>query len=711
MSKIKYFILFFIAIFVILSSFLTIYFINIKNSHIQEYLLNVKQTESYLKEFVSKNILVNKFDIIDSTFKTIVNTNNISKINLSFSQNIFSKYALFDLDNHDIQISDVTTDAKFGEIQKLDNNMFIFIPNNNQTKSLVEVKLQIFDNGKALNLLSKLRFKSFYEKEIQYKFKSFLNTFINIDEVLLNRNIIFSYKDKEYAKLDYTLDPTKIYIDIYKEMKNLFVFSVLVVLFIVIILLYFYKQIYKKEVIEPILDINILIDNILVNKFSKLDETKFRIPEINQSLQKLQLVSKKLASVLVELSISKDNLNKKDLIDDLTGLFNHKMFTRDMKKMFVTSNPAFIILSKINELGEFTKEFGNNQANNLIEDFVHIISDTLKKDTRISSSFYRFYGSEFAIILNTDNLDLIKSIMDSITKQVEGLKSKYNIHNVLSNYGITPFDKYASMDLIISSAFDAYKIAYKNKYPTYYMSDNTHLIEKNIELESSVEDVINRNDFSLKYIFDTFTFANNKLIMQEASPIIINSHTFKPIMIGTFISVASKLNLAPQFDKLLIEKVLEHITLLTFEHKIAINLSVESLTNRSFISWLEGILLYNKNARKHLVFSLTSYTAADNLEAFKSFIKMLHRFESRVLLKRFTLADFDIDDIKTLNLDYIRIDKDYIVDIQHDKSKRNRLKHIVLTAQTYDIAVLGDSAKSDEDYKSLEKIGFYATSR
>ena len=201
------------------------------------------------------------------------------------------------------------------------------------------------------------------------------------------------------------------------------------------------------------------------------------------------------------------------------------------------------------------------------------------------------------------------------------------------------------------------------------------------------------------------------LIMQDASPIILNSETFEIFPIGIFISVAEKIKLSSTFDKLLIQKVINYLEHEKIKHKIVINLSINSLTDRKFLSWLEGILLYNDIAKKSFIFSVTSYNAKENLIKFKNLVEVIHKFDSKVLLKRFSLDDFSLDELEDLDLDYIRLNKDYCSDIDNDRARKHAVKNIILYGEMNNIYILGDLIKSDEDYKTMSRLGLYGTSR
>jgi EAL domain-containing protein (putative c-di-GMP-specific phosphodiesterase class I) len=434
---------------------------------------------------------------------------------------------------------------------------------------------------------------------------------------------------------------------------------------------------------------------------------------IDSIFSKLQKLSKKVSSLTNETNINKSLLERKDFIDEVTGLDNKKVFEKAIKTMFVTNKTGYIALCKINNLGDFATKNGSNGANNLIKDFGHTMVRLLKKFPKVTSNVYRFYGAEFALIIEIENLENLKQILEYLSSNLEKeIKSKYLIDGDIVYFGVTPFDSYGTIDSILHSAHESYLNCINSKNILFSISDNAELLEKTRQHEILVEDIIKREDFTLKFIYDTFEMdSEENLLMQDASPIIINSETFEMFPIGIFISVAEKINLSSTFDRILIEKVLSYLEYEKVEHKIAINLSMKSLVDKKFLSWLEGILLYNDLAKNNLIFSVTSYNAKENLVKFKSLVEIIHKFDSQILLKRFSIEDFSLDELSELQLDYIRLNKDYCVDINSDRVKKHTIKSVILYGEMNNIYVLGDMIKSDEDYKTMSRLGLYATSR
>jgi EAL domain-containing protein (putative c-di-GMP-specific phosphodiesterase class I) len=183
------------------------------------------------------------------------------------------------------------------------------------------------------------------------------------------------------------------------------------------------------------------------------------------------------------------------------------------------------------------------------------------------------------------------------------------------------------------------------------------------------------------------------------------------IPIGTFVSIAEKYEKIVDFDKKVIEKVIRHIITKNVEHDISINLSLESINNTTFIAWIKNKILENKNIASQLVFSVTSYAVAKNVDKFKFFTDEIHNCGAKIIIKRFETKFIPLTNLKDFNLNYIRLARDYTCDINRDYSKQSFIESISELATLLNIKVLAENVKNDEDIEFLKKYNLYAVSR
>ncbi len=197
--------------------------------------------------------------------------------------------------------------------------------------------------------------------------------------------------------------------------------------------------------------------------------------------------------------------------------------------------------------------------------------------------------------------------------------------------------------------------------------------------------------------------------MLEAIPVLYDKNGEK-FSIGVFISAAEKIQLAVSFDKKIIESVVDYIKTNSFNYRIVINLSMFSLKDNEFLTWLHSLFLFNKNISQKIIFSMTSYNASTDVEIFKNFVQEIHRFGAKIILKRFSVNDFALEDLEALELDYLRINKDYTTNIFNDRDKKHFLRTIVNLGQSNEIMIIGDSIRDEKDIEACSSIGLDAIS-
>ena len=623
-------------------------------------------------------------------------TPELYSVTLELNKHLFSdkllKESTYVLDST-WDILEVSMDDSLGTLMPLAEGFYEVLPTNPVPKNII-LKFQAVKNSTIKDFIF-----SYETKKIVSKSKPSTPLFLE------------SLKEKEFTlQFDFDRDiPTQ---EIEKTFYTfLFILSVIVLCLVFIgILVHFYFI--KPKFLLTIKSLQDYLQQILDGKMVKDSSLPTHIlPEFDTLHESIIELTKKYVNAANELSISKDIIFQKERTDELTGLPNKKSFENDVKYMFISNKKGFIVQLRIDKIGIFTKNHGPEIVDTLIEDFAHTIKHFFNTNKMYQGMIYRFFGGEFAMIVYDKSAQEVESMLKNLISLSEKLNDKYYFFDNHVYYGATPFDKYGSIESILQSAQDAYETAFKEKTTFYFIADDKNQNELNLKLENTVKDIIARNDFVLQYLHDTYSFkAEPTLLMQEVSPLIIDSFTFESVPSGKFISVAEKLGFISDFDKAFIEKTLEQIQFGELTHKIGIVLSVSSLSNQLFLSWLEELFSTNENT-KNLIFVAPGYSIASNYETFKNFCKLLASHHLEFMVKRYDPTDLPLEKLKDLQPQYIRLERTFCQDFKKDSSKQHVVKQILLFADEYGIKVVGDSVKNEQDYLAFETLGFFGTSR
>ena len=471
--------------------------------------------------------------------------------------------------------------------------------------------------------------------------------------------------------------------------------------------------IFMQFILKPLKHIEEMAKNIAEGKFQTIEKLPWTTEMKNITIV-MNDMSSKIESIISKLNKNLENMTKKISEDDLTGLQNRQTFETDMKKMFIASATGYIFSIKISDLGGFAKEKGNKAVDNFLKAFAQTLKNTNNyfADSRIEISAYRFFGSEFALIAKGLSYDNAQVFVQKLQKDLIELGNDIGKKDIC-HIGATPFNPIGTTPGIVAAANEAYELARQIGPNESYIRDDNDLAHDMEEWKTLVLNIIQKSKFHIEYINGAYGLLESnrhQLLMQEAFTNARDNEGAE-IPIGTFVSIAEKYDKIVEFDQKVIQKVIDHINHNNIEHDIAINLSLDSFYDKEFLDWLVGILKQNQNIASSLVFSITAYGAAKDLNVFKKFIDTIHSSGAKIILKRFESKFIPLEDIKNYNLDYIRLARDYTTDINKDSTKKGFVESMQELSSLLNIKVFAESVKDDDDFEVVKELGLYGASR
>lgn len=510
---------------------------------------------------------------------------------------------------------------------------------------------------------------------------------------------------KTTATIYVSANPGDAYEKLYEQAEGAIYYAIVAFVIAIIILI-----IFLRFILQPLRNIEVLASNIAQGKFETIKPLPWTTELRNVAIA-MNEMSTKIEGVISKLNSNLENMTQKLSIDDLTGLSLRQTFETDMKRMFMAKANGYILTIKIDDLGSYAKTNSSKDVNDFIKTFAKILKDSgVNVDGEIDA--YRFYGSEFAIIAKglsfEDTQKLTKQIQDEFNKL-----SKQINKSQIAHIGATPFNPIGTTPEMLNAANEAYQTAKQIGPNEIHIRDEHDLARDMESWKELIFDIIDNGKFEVNYIGDAKILNGKdegKLIMQEAFTTAYDKEE-KAIPIGTFVSIAEQYAKVIDFDKTVIQKVIGHIYSNSIKHDISINLSLDSIENNAFIDWLKTTIEQNQSVASQLVFSITAYGVAKDVEHFKIFVDAVHNAGAKIIIKRFETKFIPLDNIKGFNLNYIRLARDYTNDISNESSKQGLVEALQELASLLNIKVFAENVKDDEDFKFIKKANLYGASR
>jgi len=680
-----------------------------------------------LKPFISNK----KDPEIKSIISAIANRGFYKEIRLEDISHSFSEEDLIDnspdIDGVDWEISQVEVDRKSGYIEKSGSdqeltNQLALLENENVEQVATEkttytfkpskdfidgdnihIKFQATKDGKTINStatlnISKIIVKVLRAEKFDYVPQWFIN-FIPLKMSEMKSEISNGWNPS--AIIYVSANAGDAYAKLYEQAKGAIIYAIIAFTFSIILLV-----IFLRFILKPLKNIESLAQSISKGKFSIIKHLPWTTELKNVSLA-MNDMSTKIESVIKKLNANLEKMTNKLSLDDLTGLSLRQTFETDMKKMFITKSAGYVFVVKIDDLGSYAKNHTNQEVDKYLISFANILKNLSTKITA-----YRFFGSEFAMIAkDIEEKDLV-NIIDKFKLQLEQFSSDFHVTDI-AHIGGTPFNQIGTTPGIVASANEAYEKAKLIGANEAFIRDDNDLARDMNEWRDLVFDIIDNEKFDIGYIGQAYCLDmkdQNLVVMEEAFTQAKDKNN-EPIPIGTFVSIAEKYDKILDFDKAVVYKVIEHIKKSNITHSISINLSLDSVFDIKFKNWLKDVVLENKEIASQLVFSVTAYGAAKDIEKFKYFIDAIHDAGAKIIIKRFETKFIPLDNIKDFNLDYIRLARDYTDGICKDSSKKGFVEAMQELSSLLTIKVFAENVKDDDDFNIVKDIGIYGASR
>jgi EAL domain-containing protein (putative c-di-GMP-specific phosphodiesterase class I) len=393
----------------------------------------------------------------------------------------------------------------------------------------------------------------------------------------------------------------------------------------------------------------------------------------------------------------------------LTGLYKKAVFETDMMNLLMAYSPAYLMIIKVDSLPDLVRDHGNDAIDQLLLAFAEKLNKSVECHPESIMKTYRFYGGEFAILVNSGNIEQIESLARALSNDFAELGEKYSKPD-LAHIGVAPVNPVCTTESLLESAHEAYEQARLIGVNSYYIRSDENFARDISTWKELVFNCIDNADYSLSYVGQITSFQTGQLVMEEAFTQ-VHDKNGQLVAIGPFISIAEKFAKIVDLDKGVISKVLDHIINTDIQHAIAVNLSTRTIKNTEFRLWLEKLIKNNPAVTKQLVFSFSAYAIAKDIEAYLDFIDAVQQWGGQVMIKRFETQSMSPEVTKKLKPNFIRLAREISNGISHSRQKYEFVQAMQQIGILLDIAVLAGNVQTDNDYDALKAIGIVGASR
>ncbi len=400
--------------------------------------------------------------------------------------------------------------------------------------------------------------------------------------------------------------------------------------------------------------------------------------------------------------------------DPVTNLPNRKRFINLLKEQILNVNNLKHVLCylEIEDFRIITNVCGIFGGDQLLIQIAHLISAELGKDGVIS----RLGDKTFGFLLK----NCTPEEGYETTKKIRGLINKTNFiwndksYTISVSIGLVPIvENNPNVEEVLQKA-DTVNISAKraghNRIRVYLEDDEV------LKAQTDIHEWAGRIDR---------IFAQNRLFArcQMISPIDPekNNHFHYEILLGVrdedgsvippdkFIPAVERCQRMPEIDRWVVENVFAWILANSSDFDkiggFAINLSGQSLNSEEFLNFLKDRLAVQDIPGEKITFEVTETVAAGSLVFTKRFIKEIKQFGCKFSLDDFGTGYSSYSYLKSLDVDYLKIDGAFVKDITNSPTDRVMVNSMNEIARSLNMETIAEYVENMEIHAVLKEIG------
>ncbi len=460
-----------------------------------------------------------------------------------------------------------------------------------------------------------------------------------------------------------------------------------------------------KPITDPIKKVAHQADKICQGDFVQVDDIPKTI-ELNLLVNAMNRMSRILQTMFAELTKQTEKYQQVAYICELTDLHNRRSFNNQFEMLLANKELAcsgFIMIIRLSGLDSVNKKLGYVAGDEYIKTAVSIINETLHATAELNiHKAYRIVGSDFALVIQDDD---IKHCQQLATKLIAKFNQAGNQAendpeiNRFAHIGITSFSAGHDISDVLVRADNALVKAHSDKQGWQFCT-NTPSTSGNMAWKHELELLLVNKQVA--FVAQPIVNIHNEVLYQELYARFTHTLENSVIPMGQLIAVAERLNLAEQFDKLVIEQALDKIVQLP--SNLAFNLSPASLGNADFCLWLTNKLSQVSDVCKFITLEISEQSLFHHADNVGQLANTLKAMGCKITLEHFGASTCSFTHLMNIKPDYVKIDGCYCQDIIKSPENQLFIQSLVNIAHSLNIKVIAEFIETKAQQNVLQSL-------
>jgi diguanylate cyclase (GGDEF)-like protein/PAS domain S-box-containing protein len=388
-----------------------------------------------------------------------------------------------------------------------------------------------------------------------------------------------------------------------------------------------------------------------------------------------------LGSVLVFHDVSEQRRLSREVTyrathDALTGLINRDEFERRLQLTLVSAHKGAaehaLMYVDLDQFKLVNDAGGHAAGDRLLKQIVGVIGRHVKK----GDIFARLGGDEFGLIIEHCTIEAAQGLAQQICREVDEFRFQLGIHRLRIGASIglvavdTRWPTTATLLRAADSACYAAKEAGRNRVHTYFADDVIIASQRSdMQWVRRIGEALDKDQFVLHWQ-KTMPLGHDTRGVHGEILLRMVDGDGQLIPPGAFLPAAERFHMVSRIDRWVTHKIFEwmagHSAEMSHIGTVAVNLSGLSIADRDFHRYVLALIETFEFDYHKLCFEITETAAITNMVDAKLFFECVRTYGVRFALDDFGSGVSSFSYLKSLPVDYLKIDGQFIRHLEED---------------------------------------------
>ena len=413
--------------------------------------------------------------------------------------------------------------------------------------------------------------------------------------------------------------------------------------------------------------------------------------------------------VINERRKMEERLDRLSKYDPLTGLFNRSHMNVCLEKMFEeiarTGEQAAFMVVGLEHFDLINSVYGYESGDEVITEIAKRLGENLRDQDIVG----RFSGAKIGIILpecgDRDMLIAGYRILNLLRKNVVHTQKGPVAISVSIGGVVMPHQAQNSKQVFVAAQQALLESRHsRDAAIVSYCHDPAKDAQRLKDARTAERIVTALKEGHIHLAFQPVVYAGTGKTAFHEALVRLHSPDGEIMEAGNFVAIAQRLGLIRLVDHHALDLALETLTKCPTA-RFSLNVSNDTACDPEWLSKLANHVQLDKGLAERLIIEITESHAAESLEEAKRFIDSVKDLGCKVALDDFGAGFTSFRNLKSLPFDIIKIDGQFMDNLENSLENQSFIKALVGLAKLYDAETVVEWVEDENSVQLLDDWG------